>query len=84
MIVKSIKIDNIKINIVIFIIKPTIIILLSSYSRRAKSGPWSKKGLADGYGKLADQTLYGCLGPVRPCKIRYRQLGFVSCLVRVS
>jgi hypothetical protein len=58
--------------------------VLSPYSRRAKNGPWSKKGLGDGYGKLADRTLYGCLGPVRLCKLRYRQLGFVTCLVRVS
>jgi hypothetical protein len=58
--------------------------VLSPYSRRAKSGPWSKKGLGDGYGKPADRTLRGCLGPVRPCKPRFRQLGFVSCLVSVS
>jgi hypothetical protein len=58
--------------------------VLSLYSRRVKSRPWSKKGLGDGYGELADRTLYGCLGPVRPCKLRYRQLGFVLCFVRVS
>jgi hypothetical protein len=58
--------------------------VLSTYSRRAKSGLWRKMGLGDGYGKLADRTLRSCLGPVRPCKPRFRQLGFVSCLVRVS
>jgi hypothetical protein len=41
-------------------------------------------GLGEGYGKLADRIPYGCLGPVRPCKLRFRQLGFVLCLVRVS
>jgi hypothetical protein len=41
-------------------------------------------GLRDGYDKLADQVPYGCVGPVRPCKLRARKLGFVSCLVRVS
>jgi hypothetical protein len=58
--------------------------VLSPYSGRAKSGPGSKMGLGEGYGKLADRILYGCLGPVRPCKLRFRQLGFVLCLVRVS
>jgi hypothetical protein len=57
--------------------------VLSPYSGRAKSGPRSKIGLGDGYGKLADRILYGCLGLVRPCKLRFRQLRFVSCLVRV-
>jgi hypothetical protein len=41
-------------------------------------------GLRDGYDKLADRALYGCVGPVRPCKLRFRELGFESCLVRVS
>jgi hypothetical protein len=41
-------------------------------------------GLGEGYGKLADRIPYGCLGPVRPCKLRFRKLGFVLCLVRVS
>jgi hypothetical protein len=59
-------------------------ILLSPYSGRARSGPWSKMGLRDGYDKLADRVPYGHLGPARPCKFRLRQLGFVSCLVRVS
>jgi hypothetical protein len=58
--------------------------VLSPYSGRARSGPWSKMGLRDGYDKLADRVPYGRLGPVRPCKFRLRQLGFVSCLVRVS
>jgi hypothetical protein len=58
--------------------------VLSPYSGRAGSGPWSKMGLRDGYDKLADRALYGCVGPVRPCKLRFRKLGFVSCLVRVS
>jgi hypothetical protein len=58
--------------------------VLSPYSGRAGSGPWSKMGLRDGYDKLADRALYGCVGPVRPCKLRFRELGFESCLVRVS
>jgi hypothetical protein len=46
--------------------------VLSPYFGRAKSGPRSKVGLGDNYGKLADRILYGCLGPVRPCKLRFR------------
>jgi hypothetical protein len=33
--------------------------LLSPYSGRARSGPWSKTGLGDGYDKLAYRTLCG-------------------------
>jgi hypothetical protein len=58
--------------------------VLSPYSGQAKSGPWSKMGLRNGYDKLADRVPYGRLGPTRPCKLRFRQLGFVSCLIRVS
>jgi hypothetical protein len=58
--------------------------VLSPYSGRAKSGPRSKTGLGKGDGRIADRVPYGCLGPERPCKLRLRQLGFVSCLVRVS
>jgi hypothetical protein len=46
-----------------------IVELLSPYFGRAKSGPRSKMGLRDSYGKLADRILYECLGPVRPCKL---------------
>jgi hypothetical protein len=60
------------------------VVLLSPYSGQAKSGPWSKMGLRNGYDKLADRVPYGRLGPTRPCKLRFRQLGFVSCLIRVS
>jgi hypothetical protein len=41
-------------------------------------------GLGKGDGRITDWVPYGCLGPVKPCKFRLRQLGFVSCLVRVS
>jgi hypothetical protein len=41
-------------------------------------------GLRNGYDKLADRVPYGRLGPARPCKLRFRQLRFVSCLIRVS
>jgi hypothetical protein len=41
-------------------------------------------GLQDNYDRLANWTLCGCLGPEGPCKYRYRQLGIVSCLVRVG
>jgi hypothetical protein len=58
--------------------------VLSPYSGRAKSGPRSKTGLGKADGRITDRVPYGCLGPVRPCKLRLRQLGFVSCLVRVS
>jgi hypothetical protein len=58
--------------------------VLSPYSRRARSGPWSKMGLRDGYDKLADRVPYGRLGAARPWKLRIRKLGFVSCLIRVS
>jgi hypothetical protein len=58
--------------------------LLSPYSGRAKSGPRSKMGLGKGYGRITDRIPYGCLRAVRPCKLRLRQLGFVSCLARVS
>jgi hypothetical protein len=58
--------------------------LLSPYSGRAKSGPRSKMGLGKGYGRITDRILYGCLRPVRPCKLKLRQLGFVLCLARVS
>jgi hypothetical protein len=58
--------------------------VLSPYSGRAKSGSRSKTGLGKGDGRITDRVPYGCLGPVKPCKLRLRQLGFVSCLVRVS
>jgi hypothetical protein len=58
--------------------------VLSPYSGRAKSGPRSKMGLGNGYGRITDRIPYGCLRTVRPCKLRPRQLGFVLCLVRVS
>jgi hypothetical protein len=58
--------------------------VLLPYSGRAKSGPRSKTGLGKADGRITDRVPYGCLGPVRPCKLRLRQLGFVSCLVRVS
>jgi hypothetical protein len=41
-------------------------------------------GLGKGYGRITDRIPYGCLRAVRPCKLRLRQLGFVSCLARVS
>jgi hypothetical protein len=41
-------------------------------------------GLRDGYDKLADRVPYGRLGAARPWKLRFRKLGFVSCLIRVS
>jgi hypothetical protein len=41
-------------------------------------------GLRNGYDKLADRVPYGRVGPTRPCKLRFRQLGFVSCLNRGS
>jgi hypothetical protein len=41
-------------------------------------------GLGEGLGTITDRFPYKCLGPVRPCKLRFRQLGFVLCLVRVS
>jgi hypothetical protein len=41
-------------------------------------------GLEDNYNRLANWTLYGWLGPERPCKYRYRQLRVMSCLVRVG
>jgi hypothetical protein len=37
-------------------------------------------GIEDNYDKLANRTLCGWLRPERPCKFRYRQLGFVSWL----
>jgi hypothetical protein len=58
--------------------------VLSPYSGRAKSGSRSKMGLGKGYGRIRDRIPYGCLRPVRPCKLRLRQLGFVLCLARVS
>jgi hypothetical protein len=58
--------------------------VLSPYFGRARSGPWSKMGLRNSYDKLADRVPYGRLGPARPCKLRFRQLRFVSCLIRVS
>jgi hypothetical protein len=48
--------------------------LLSPYSRRARSGPWSKMGLRDGYDKLADRVPYGRLGAARPWKLRFRKV----------
>jgi hypothetical protein len=64
--------------------KDLTVILLSPYSGRARSGPRSKMGLGEGFGAITDRFPYKCLGTVRPCKHRFRQLGFVLCLIRVS
>jgi hypothetical protein len=76
--------DSFKINDFGITIAETRGHVLSPYSGRAKSGPRSKTGLGKGDGRITDRVPYGCLGPVKPCKLRLRQLGFVSCLVRVS